>query len=128
MKFNFNSTGSIESTIDSIAAIMTTNASDGSIMKKEGPVKGQCLKGMITVTARHKAGVTCNRESTVKYAFYASSIHPTRLGSVAIYADDLSSILSAIRRTKSFFGFPVTNVAVEYGRRPFLDVTLSHQV
>lgn len=127
--FNFNPTASIESAIDSIAAILATYSPTGCTVKREPAVKGKCCKGIISVTISPKdtRETECpnDRRSMVKYAFYASTTHPTQLGSVAIYAADLSKILYDIRRTRSLFGFRVANVAIEHGRRPFIDVTLA---
>lgn len=127
--FNFNSAPSVESAIDSIASILATYSPTGYTVKREPTVKGKCCKGIISVSVSPKYaeenGCARDLQSTVKYAFYASTTHPKQLGSVAIYAADLGKILSDIRRTRSLFGFRVANVAIEHGRRPFIDVTLA---
>ena len=56
------------------------------------------------------------------YAFYAGTYFPSRLGSVAIYADNVTSILAQIRASKSLFGIPVIEARLELGLRPFIDV------
>ena len=58
------------------------------------------------------------------FAFYPSTALPSRLGSVAIYTTEISSVLSGIRMTKSLFGFKVAKAKIEQGRRPFIDVTI----
>ena len=146
--FNFNHLGSIESIIDSIAGVLTLYSPAGTTVKKESPKKGKSCKGIISVTSLQKrqeymglssaqmteGPISSNQTDptatqaakpvTVTYAFYPSTSNPSQLGSVAIYADDTALILSGIRRRKSLFGFKVINAVVEYGRRPFIDVTL----
>lgn len=62
------------------------------------------------------------RKPLISYAFYPGTYFPSRLGSVAIYADNVTSILAQIRASKSLFGIPVIEARLEQGRRPFIDV------
>ncbi len=47
---------------------------------------------------------------------------PSRLGSIAIYAGNLSALLAQIMASKTLFGIPVVDAKIEYGVKPFLDV------
>ncbi len=62
---------------------------------------------------------------SVRYAFYESTYYPSRIGSVAIYAANLTPFIKQLRRNMTLFGLNVIAVKIENGRRPFLDVTLS---
>ena len=59
-----------------------------------------------------------------RYAFYATSLDSTRLGSVAIYGPNAVQRLLKIKRDASFFGHRMASAKVELGRRPFVDITL----
>lgn len=124
--YNFNPAGSIESTIDSIADTIAANAQVGTTVKRVPAERGMSCKGMIIITTAPKGGeaLSC-APAIVKYAFYASSTRPKQIGSVAIYAADITRILSEIRRSGSLFGFRVVKATVERGRRPFIDVEVA---
>ncbi|MDE6009962.1 MAG: hypothetical protein K2F87_00750, partial [Muribaculaceae bacterium] len=111
-----------------IAKVLTANAPVGTTVEQPRIPAGNAGKGIIKVTtliASPEAGDV--KKSTVTYAFYAATRNPSRLGSVAIYATDATTILSLIRRRKSLFGYSVIDARLEYGRRPFIDVTLTPQ-
>ena len=118
MKTNFttNRLASIETIISDITGVLSQNAPGGSKVERQAPRKGQSCKGTITISYPDTPKIT--------YAFYPSTALPSRLGSVAIYTTEISSVLSGIRMTKSLFGFKVAKANIEQGRRPFIDVTI----
>ena len=124
MKENQNNTriGSIESTINSIENNLVRNASSGLSVERKKALRGQSCKCMINIFAEEKPKGKDERKPLMTYAFYAGTYFPSRLGSVAIYADNVTSILAQIRASKSLFGIPVVEATLEYGRRPFIDV------
>lgn len=124
MKTNqkFNRIGSIESTIDAIENYLVRNASAGlSVERKKAP-RGQICKTVINIFAEAKPKGKDERKPLMTYAFYSGTYFPSRLGSVAIYADNVTSILAQIKASKSLFGIRVVEATLEYGRRPFIDV------
>ena len=123
--------------VDSIRDILSRNLPEGFEVKKDSKVKGgtfcKAILEVISdtmpeerdmVSRSNVSNSTKKGRPLVRYAFYPSTYHPERLGSVAIYGVNITSILSDIRRTNTFFGHKVASVSIEAGRRPFLDVTL----
>ncbi len=85
-------------------------------------VKGSSCKGVINVVAAGKEE-SKKEKPLMSYAFYAGTYFPGRLGSIAIYSDNVTSILAQVRASKSLFGIPVVDAKIENGvKRPFLDV------
>lgn len=150
MKTNFNlrHAGSIESIIDTVADLLAVTLPTGTFVEKKSTVKGKCCKGMITVTLPRKEKLkgelvpsrptvhqtkgkndsteqNLDKDSKVMYVFYASTYNPSQIGSVAIYAKETAPLLSLIHKSKTLFGFQVIDATIEYGRRPFIDVTLA---
>lgn len=137
--YNLNSNGSIESTIDSLANTIATHAPAGTTVKRIRAERGKSCKGSIIISTTAKSVETLpegdygpnsenarpNTPTIVKYAFYASTICPGKIGSVAIYSEDITRILTEIRRSGYLFGFRVVKATVEHGRRPFIDVTVA---
>ena len=119
---NNNRIGSIESTINAIENNLVRNASAGLSVERKNALRGQSCKCMINIFAEEKPKGKDERKPLMTYAFYAGTYFPSRLGSVAIYADNVTSILAQIRASKSLFGIPVVEATLEYGRRPFIDV------
>lgn len=62
---------------------------------------------------------------TIRYAFYPATLHPDRLGSVAIYCKDPRAVQKRIIGSGTLFGHAVVRATIEIGRRPFVDVTLA---
>ena len=123
MKTNQNNRlGSIESTINAIENNLVRNASAGLSVERKKSLRGQSCKCMINIFAEEKPKGKDERKPLMTYAFYAGTYFPSRLGSVAIYADNVTSILAQIRASKTLFGIPVVEATLEYGRRPFIDV------
>ena len=119
---NNNRLGSIESTINAIENNLVRNASAGLSVERKKGGKGQACKCMISIFAEEKPNGKDKRKPLMTYAFYAGTYFPSRLGSVAVYADNVTTILAQIRASKSLFGIPVVEATLEYGRRPFIDV------
>lgn len=117
-----NRIGSIESTISAIESHLVKNASAGLSVERKKVGKGQTCKAVINIFAEDKPVGKDERKPLMTYAFYSGTYLPSRLGSVAIYADNVTSILAQIRASKSLFGIPVVEARLEYGRRPFIDV------
>ena len=119
---NHNRIGSIESTINAIENNLVRNASSGLSVERKKSLRGQSCKCMINIFAEEKPKGKDERKPLMTYAFYAGTYFPSRLGSVAIYADNVTAILAQIRASKSLFGIPVVEATLEYGRHPFIDV------
>lgn len=117
-----NVIGSIESTINAIENNLVRNVSAGLSVERKKAGKSQTCKEMISIFAEDKPKGKDERIPLITYAFYPGTYFPSRLGSVAIYADNVTSILAQIRASKSLFGIPVVEARLEYGRRPFIDV------
>ena len=58
------------------------------------------------------------------YTFYPSATSSHRLGSIAIYGDDVAIECARIKATGTLFGYTVANCSIKQGRRPFVDVQL----
>ena len=119
---NNNRIGSIESTINAIENNLVRNASAGLSVERKKGGKSQACKAVISNFAEEKPNGKDERKPLMTYAFYAGTYFPSRLGSVAIYADNVTSILAQIRASKSLFGIPVIEARLELGLRPFIDV------
>ena len=119
---NNNRIGSIESTINAIENHLVRNASAGLSVERKRGGKGQACKCMIHIFAEGKPQGKDDRTPLMTYAFYAGTYFPSRLGSVAIYGDNVTALLAQIRASRTLFGIPVVDVKMEYGRRPFIDV------
>lgn len=119
---NNNRIGSIESTINAIENNLVRNASAGLSVERKKGGKSQACMCMISIFAEGKPSGKDNRKPLISYAFYPGTYFPSRLGSVAIYADNVTSILAQIRASKSLFGIPVIEARLELGLRPFIDV------
>lgn len=61
----------------------------------------------------------------VRYAFYPSTLEPNKLGSVAIYDENSSSVKARIVKSGYLFGHRVVRVSLEMGRSPYVDVTFA---
>ncbi|MDE6378898.1 MAG: hypothetical protein K2L11_00380 [Muribaculaceae bacterium] len=119
---NNNRLGSIESTINAIENNLVRNAAAGLSVERKKAGNGQACKCMINIFAEEKPKGKDDRKPLLTYAFYAGTYFPSRLGSVAIYADNVTAILAQIRASKTLFGIPVVEATLECGRRPFIDV------
>ena len=119
---NNNRIGSIESMIDAIENYLVRNASAGQSVERKRAGRGQSCNCMISIFAEAKPKGKDERTALQTYAFYPGTYIPTRLGSVAIYADNVTTLLAQIRSGKTLFGIPVLEATLEYGRRPFIDV------
>ena len=119
---NNNRIGSIESVINAIENNLASNAPAGLSVERKKSGKGQSCKAVISIFAEEKPSGEDKRKPLISYAFYHGTYFPSRLGSVAIYADKLTSVLAQIRKGKSLFGIPVIEARLEQGRRPFIDV------
>ncbi|MDE6577615.1 MAG: hypothetical protein K2J82_02625 [Muribaculaceae bacterium] len=126
MKTNskFTTTNSIESVINSIHRILTSTLDEAYIAVKDRKMKGASCKGMISVFRRSDLQEGDGKKATpiIKYAFYDSTYNPGCLGSIAIYGENLASLCSMIKKSRSLFGHRVIEVSMEQGRRPFIDV------
>lgn len=60
-----------------------------------------------------------------RYALYPAVGNHERIGSVAIYTQNISDMYVSLRTKRSLFGRMIAKVEVEQGRRPFLDVTFA---
>ena len=119
---NNNSVKTIESTIDAIESYLVRTVSAGLSVERKKSGRGQSCRCMISIFAEEKPKGRDERIPLQTFAFYPGTYIPTRLGSIAIYADNVTSILAQIRSSKTFFGIPIMEAKIELGRRPFIDV------
>ena len=117
-----NRIGSIESMIDAIENYLVRNASAGQSVERKRTGRGQSCNCMISIFAEAKPKGKDERTPLQTYAFYPGTYIPTRLGSVVIYTDNVTTLLAQIRSGKTLFGIPVLEATLEYGRRPFIDL------
>ncbi len=146
--FKFNSANSFECEINSIFRILSTKASENSVVVRERGVKGGSCKALISVFDRSDLKRQAEEEAeyrtnlrrgadrrslakpffakpVVRYAFYPSTYNSDKLGSVAIYGDNVAPLYNLINRHRSLFGRNVISADIEMGIRPFLDVRLA---
>lgn len=117
---NSTNTQNLNNQIETIYRMLATQASDNSKVKKEKPKRGSSCKSIISIfdSSREDARL-CQ-----SYAFYSSTYFPDKLGSVAIYGDNVSQLYGQLKKTGYLFGHRIRGIKVEMGRRPFIDVTL----
>lgn len=120
---------SIEQEIGAIFAAIAGEVSDNLKAVKERPVKGASCRGMVCVYDRRdlkraEEDRHYKPVPVVRYALYPDVYCPSRLGSVAIYADNAEVLCRALRRQGSLFGHAIRDVWVDFGRRPYVDVRL----
>ncbi|MBD5351806.1 MAG: hypothetical protein HDR86_03135 [Bacteroides sp.] len=57
-----------------------------------------------------------------RYAIYPEIGNPDRIGSVAVYTQNISDMYIRLRNQRSLFGRTIASVKVEQGIRPFIDI------
>lgn len=60
-----------------------------------------------------------------KFVFYPDPLDSNRLGSVAIYGDDIPDLYESISKSTHLFGIKIKKCALDCGLRPFVDVKFS---
>ncbi len=122
---NNNRIGSIESSILTIQNILSSNLAAGLTVVRKRAVRGSSCKGVLNIVTAGAEEGWKEKKPLVTYAFYAGTYFPTRLGSVAIYAGNPTALLAQIKGSKTLFGIPVVDAKIEYGVKPFLDVSFA---
>lgn len=122
---NINRFTSIESTIDAIERTLVRNLPADLTVVREKKTRNATWKGMISIYPASLPESKGKRTPLVTYTFYPGTFFTSRLGSVAIYADNVTLILARIHATETLFGIPVIEARLVYGRRPFIDVKLA---
>jgi hypothetical protein len=115
----------IEAEIRSIFRMLTVSTAENTVVKMDKLSPGTSCKGLIGVYSRDAVNEKLPDVLRVRYAFYASTRNPSKLGSVAIYCDDVASYLTRIQQQGALFGHRVANATIAIGRRRFIDVTLA---
>jgi hypothetical protein len=115
----------IEAEIRAIFRMLTVSTAENTVVKMDKLSPGSSCKGLIGVYGRDSANEKQPDVLRVRYAFYASTRNPSKLGSVAIYCDDVASYLTRIQQQGALFGHRVANATIAIGRRRFIDVTLA---
>ncbi len=118
----------IESEIRSIFNMMRTAAANNRGVKMEKLACTATCKGLIGVYS--KRADSDGREMLADapselYGFYADTRDSAKLGSVAIYCDDVAAYMSRISRQGAIFGHRIASATVVMGRRRFIDVTFA---
>ncbi|MDE6443760.1 MAG: hypothetical protein K2K64_04985 [Muribaculaceae bacterium] len=130
MKTTIKNFQTIDQTISSIFRILSTTASDNSVVVRERPSKTATFcKGIISVfdrndIRRQEEDKTFRATPIVRYAFYPDTYNPSRIGSIAIYGENAHTLCAIIRKQRAIFGQSVISVSIEKGLRPFIDVRL----
>lgn len=117
----------IEQEINNIFQLLTNNADENHSVRREKLKRGGSCRGAIGVYNQYAMINQDGKESVkdmmeVLYAFYPSTFHPARLGSVAIYCSDAAVLCRRLRNQSALFGHRILGVKLEWGRRPFVDV------
>lgn len=129
MKAIVKNSAKINQDINRIFRILTIQASEDLVVAHEKPRKGSGCIGIINILSRDDK----NRQETdkdykvtpiLRYAFYPNVYFPSRLGPVAIYGKDATTLCSKLNDRRTFFGVEIIEAAIEYGKRPFVDVRL----
>lgn len=130
-KNNSAKSNKIENEIAVILENIRKNLGEGMVAVRERPSRGiTACRGIVTVyresDLKKKSEERGYRLRPVeKYAFYASTYRPDRLGSVAIYGDGAYRRSLLLKSKDTFYGYPILAVTVEIGMRPFVDVKLA---
>jgi hypothetical protein len=115
----------IESEIRSIFRMLSVATAEDTIVKMDKLSPGTSCKGLIGIYGRDAVNEKLPDLLRVRYAFYASTRNPSKLGSVAIYCDDVASYLTRIQQQGALFGHRIANATIAIGRRRFIDVTFA---
>lgn len=126
----------IEEEINGLFQRFAKDAAESIVVTKEKGTKGGSCRGIINIfraddLRREQLEREAEKPKRFKaypmerYAFYPDSYDETRLGSVAIYGEDVMKRYFAIKKSGVLFGHAVRKVSIEWGVRPFIDVTLS---
>ena len=129
-KINSNDSTAIEQAISSIFGILSSKASHNSVVRREEAPKGKACKGFISIynrddLKRQEENKYYRPIPVEKYAFYPSVYHPSRLGSIAIYGENVIARNAWIKKGYPLFGYIVIEAKMETGIRPYLDVKLA---
>lgn len=119
----------IERTMRGIRKAMEAHTTKGFTVSAEQPDKMSSAYAVISIYPCTGAAADSNvqkqkRAPLTRYVFYPSVTDPTRLGSIAIYGNDAESQARQLRYSRHIFGLDIARVSVEYGLRPFVDVTV----
>ena len=133
-KFNGNSSScfSIEMQINSIFKGLVSNLPQNLVAVKASPNKDSSLcKGLIKVYIKDETVRTeddkekpNSKRLMESYAFYMKDFQDTRLESIAIYGNEVTSKYYTLKRLGYLFGYKIASLKIESGLRPFLDVKL----
>ena len=134
MKRNYqksvSNVGSIEQEITAIFNGIEANLKEGLAVEKTRPSKGSTFcKGEIQVfmaedLRRMKEDTVFKAKPLERYAFYADTLRPSRIGSVAIYGENAFNRCLILNKRGLLFGRKIISAKVEQGLRPFIDVKL----
>lgn len=119
----------IERDIQSIFKALNSRITDGmkTVMEKSSKT-GYCKATIRILKESNDSTPDSSPDKrnvlVIRYSFYASTLDPTKLGSVAIYCDDAASLLASIQASGSLFGHRFISATLEIGRRPFIDVKI----
>lgn len=128
MEKNSTQSPTIEQEIGLILELINTNAKEETVARRDKLSKWTSCRGIIGVYSRaalereQKGGPRAH--PSIQYAFYPHPAHPSRLGSVALYGEDIAPVYHSLRCCGALFGHRIVALSMEMGRRPFIDVTL----
>lgn len=125
-----NRVANFEQEIDSIFRGLEANLEDDSMVVRERPSKNSAFcKGLISVYNKHDLERMKNERAfkarPIKtYAFYPNTMHPSKIGSVAIYGEKAFNWCLTLNKRGILFGKKILSAKLEMGLRPFVDVKL----
>lgn len=138
----------LENEISQIINSLKSAVSDSEVVMTEQVDKSASCRAIVSVyrrddlrrqmeeerAYREMLSKGCSRNSlekpfkampVTKYAFYPHALDRGRLGSVAIYGEDVSIRRAIITKRGFLFGHRVIKATLEQGRRLFLDVVVA---
>ena len=123
--------GSIEQEINSIHNSLVATLEKGLVAEKVKLAKVfSACKGIISIyrkadLQRFKADPECKPTAVESYAFFADTYRPSKIRSVAVYGANAYNSQYILMKRGFLFGHKILSAKIEYGRRPFVDVTLA---
>lgn len=139
---------SIENELESVYNFLQANSSENTVVVREKVPKRLSCKGIISVyrttdlAGQRKedtnSGVAHSEGSPsgvpkkplrvrprVRYVFYDDIYRHKRLGSIAIYGENIFLIYLSIKKSHSIFGHRVVEVSIKRGLQLFVDVRIA---
>lgn len=119
----------IEKEIESIRRSICANVEEGvKVVNEKVPRSNTFCKAVIAIykVADYRS---LSEGSTLqpleRFYFYPATLRNDRLGSVAIYGNDVISRYGWLTKGQTFYGSKILGASIENGARPFIDIKLA---